>query len=181
MGDVFYLKRLDVVPMTTAGDGINRRKADAVLDCDGFGRLARVAPCADGKHICHAQYGHGVTFSIPSLPGSDRSRMAPLANHVRCVVSDRPKKKMVGAHARWIVATVADEEAFRDLAVVQKPGDSMRSQKRRAATAFPKLTIAKAPWSHPQPAVVSLSNVTPETIGESHGWSLLRPSAVGGP
>jgi hypothetical protein len=140
-----------VLPGSSGDDAIDRRRADAeALGEHGDRSLRRPVPPAafarsvsgpDRANVVLGKYRLPAFFPARRAPvggdaGSSRAalrtgarpvsraaRLPPFAVSVGGIVSVRPEEQVVGVHAGWVVAAMADAQAVRKGPAKQAPRD----------------------------------------------------------
>jgi hypothetical protein len=99
-------------------------------------------------------------------------RTRPLfRSHIATIVPHRSQKQMVGTDTWWIIAAVADNEARRDWAICQLPGQSVCANILAVRSLSDRLqSIAKGiTTTSPQPTGICLMHLCPEP-GRKRPW-----------
>lgn len=110
-----------------------------------------------------------VTLGAMSLSGlvrTHRSDKSALSVAVRHVLGVRAEKQMVGSDAWWIVASVADLDGIGDLAIVDSPRHAMGALQPAVYT-NDAVSVRRSACRSPEPAVVCLLDLFPESFSES--------------
>lgn len=93
-------------------------------------------------------------------------------SHVLCVVLRRAQEQMIGIHARRIVASVADEKARQNRAVMELIGYPMRVDRVSPASFVNHPISVFEPASLPFPALIGLPtrNLSPKSNFDGYSF-----------
>ena len=153
-------------PCFAVNNLVNGRKGDLVIhrkcchgDMTGSMDAANLSDCP----LCQPRHRITLTESGPVLPG-----------RVLHIVFASTEKQMVGAHARWVIACVANIESWGYGSVCHFPRQAMGSLVDAINRQY-SITIRVFRPS-PLPAIIALSDLCPESI--SDGDTRPRPGSA---
>lgn len=127
------------------------------------------ALCGEGANFKHLRFGE---LGLSSLFAARLSALLHLVLHVVVICT---KKQMVRVDTSAHVATMADEHAVRDGAVMHYPRKAMGAFFGAVPTADLNNPITMTVATCPQPTAIGLLDMRPETFGK---WKQVRASSM---
>lgn len=135
---------LNMFPSTTLLDVVNGGFSDSVFPRQGT--LRQSDRCADFQHLCGSQFC--------------RKTLTPFFNLIAHIISVRAKEKMVGTHARRVIAMVQYFHVLRKWPMAEFVGYSVSIPTVVSAS---KASVSGwIPSAFPQPTCFGLFYVIPE-------------------
>jgi len=133
--------------------------------------------CSKSADFAYLRFGKFRAMVVN--PASTCPSLSPLPNLVGIVIGISPQEKMMGIHAGRIVAVMANEQTFRNWAIVKFPGDTMRNKMRAVLASFiDNSIVADAAGPLPFPTIIERASrdMSPETLRDGDGCSFKQPS-----
>lgn len=150
-----------------------RRLAFAYSELSGSGNDGNTSLVINEPDRTDGLFAH---FCIVVLRAADNAlrvkmeRVAMLLRGVLHVVALCAKEQVLGVDAGRVVAAVADQESFRDRAMMEFPRDAMGTITTRDFTRAHDTTVTTCVYSTiPYPATIGLDSMKPKTLLKGKG------------